>query len=446
MSAKSSNNWPHIEILPFSATNRAAMTDRLKSFFQSISSDFESIQKESCLAKDSFSAADPCRLLMVVDMETDLEAIKKNALYHLNNTPAIRWSEKNIYFGENKKQGEIGFVFPGQGSQYVRMGIDLVRCFEESEKILKRADAAFDQKNRLSAVIFPPPVESKEELKKQEKLLQQTDMAQPAIGVISLLMLHALSRFSVFPTAVCGHSYGELTALHAGGRISRDDFFRLSVDRGRYMAKAGAKQGDAGTMMAVKAPIGDIPKLIADYGLDIILANRNSPDQGVLSGPTADIEKMHTILKEKHIRAIQLPVAAAFHSRLVESAARPFQKSIQATAFLSSDTPVYSNTTGLPYPADEESAKELFGRHLMNPVNFIDEIETMYADGMDTFVEVGPKTVLTGLIRSILNGRDHEAIAINASSGKKSGIRDLADALCQLSAAGHPVDLAEWQF
>ena len=444
MNAIFKHNLSPIAIVALSATSRTAIKDKLKDFFQSIETTFESIQAAGRAAINSFSTSDPCRLTILVEPETDLVALEEKIRHHLDNTPSIMWSEKYVFFAENEKRGKIGFVFPGQGSQYVRMGADLVSFIPASEKILKHADNAFDQESKLSTAIFPPPAEDKAELIDQENRLRQTNVAQPAIGAISLVMLNALARFSVYPEAVCGHSYGELTALYAGGRFSQADFFQLSVARGRYMAEAGKQRGDAGSMMAVKAPIDEIPKLIADNNLDIILANRNSPDQGVLSGPTPEIEKMQAILKENHVRAIQLPVAAAFHSRLVESAARPFQASIQSIAFLNADTPVYSNTSGRPYPADPDAAKQLLGSHLMNPVNFIDNIEQMYADGVDVFIEVGPKTVLTGLIRAILKDRDHTAIAVDASSGKRSGVRDLGAVLCKLSAIGYPVNLSSW--
>jgi len=444
MPEKLLNNQHPLELAAFSGATRDALKEKLEKFFQPFASDFESIRKKARLTREAFSPQSPCRLTMMLDPETDISAQKEIIWHHLNNPAESQWTEKAMYFNENDNPGSIGLVFPGQGSQYVQMGADMVQVLAESEAILKQADAAFDKKNKLSAMIFPEPADNKAELNLQENRLRQTDVAQPAIGMVSLVMLSALARFSVFPDAACGHSYGELTALHAAGRINREDFFRLSVARGRYMAEAGERDGDPGAMLAVKAPIDAIPDMIAEQGLDIILANRNSPDQGVLSGPTEDIEKMHTILKERHIRAIRLPVAAAFHSRLMASAARPFQETIQATRYFHSDIPVYSNTTGHPYPADESSAKVLLGRHLMNPVHFIDDIEAMYADGVDTFIEVGPKPVLTGLIRAILKGRDHTAIALDASSGKKSGITDLAAALARLAAAGHSVDLTAW--
>ena len=428
----------------FSGPTRDALKQELEEFFQSAASDFESIRKRARLTRDAFSAQAPCRLTLLLDPETDMATQKETIWNRLENAADHQWAEKGIYFAADDSPGLIGLVFPGQGSQYVHMGADMVKLLPESEAILEQADAAFDKKNKLSEIVFPKPAQDKAGQSLQEERLRQTDVAQPAIGAVSLVMLSALAGFSIFPDAVCGHSYGELSALCAAGRITRQDFFRLSVARGRYMAEAGEQDGDPGAMVAVKAPIDAIPDMIAEQGLDIILANRNSPDQGVISGPTADIEKMQAIFKANHIRAIKLPVAAAFHSRLVASAARPFQETIESATFLNSDIPVYSNTTGYPYPADAASAKALLGRHLMNPVHFIDDIEAMYADGVDTFIEVGPKTALTGLIRTILRGRDHTAIALDASSGKRSGIRDLAAALAQLSAAGHSVDLTAW--
>ena len=97
-------------------------------------------------------------------------------------------------------------------------------------------------------------------------------------------MLRALTRFGIYPAAVCGHSYGELVALHAAGWISQEDLWRLSRQRGRLMDEAGRAAGDAGSMLAVKAPLQEIASLVKSLQSDVVLANRNSLDQGVLSG------------------------------------------------------------------------------------------------------------------------------------------------------------------
>jgi len=443
-------------ILALSAADRAELKEKIKTRFLSPGvADFARIREQCRSARAVFSNADNCRLLIVIDPATDIEKTLTDCLSYLDSRPEVNrqinrevnWREKNICFGQSphgkKERKKIGLVFPGQGSQYVRMGAALLDRYPELREIVRQAGNCATNEAHFENVLYPALTEDKEEQKQQLEKLQQTEMAQPAIGAASTVLLDLLARFSVFPDAVCGHSYGELTALHAAGRLERSDFFSLSAARGKFMAEAG-KAGDAGRMMAIKAPIADIPELIREHGLDLILANRNTPDQGVLSGPSQDIEKMQAICKEKHIRGLVLPVSAAFHSRLVESAARPFRECLEGVSLASSPVPVYSNTTGRPYPSDEASARKLLGRHLLNPVHFIDDIEAMFADGVDTFVEVGPKPVLTGLIRAILKGRDFTAVATDSSSGKQPALTDLALALCQLAAAGHPVDLTQW--
>jgi acyl transferase domain-containing protein len=257
-------------------------------------------------------------------------------------------------------------------------------------------------------------------------------------------MMRVLNRFGITPAGTCGHSYGELAALFASGRFDERTFFELSVARGKFMAQAGGS-GDKGGMLAVKAPMDAIEELIRNSGLDIVLANRNSPDQGVLSGPTDDISAMKNLCRDKKIRATLLPVAAAFHSRLVQAAAEPFAQKIASVPFFGPGLPVYSNTTGAPYPDSPDAAKKIFSSHLMNPVRFIEEIETMHADGVLIFVEVGPRAVLTGLIKAILKDQPAYALAVDASSGRHSGIADLGRTLCMLSALGYPVNLTEWK-
>ncbi len=280
----------------------------------------------------------------------------------------------------------------------------------------------------------------------QESALRSTDIAQPAIGAVSLGMLEILSLFGLKPDATAGHSYGELPALHAAGWINREDLYRASITRGRLMAEAGAKSdGDPGTMLAVKAPLTDIDQLVVDAHADIVLANRNSPNQGVLSGSTAAIDAAAKMCKTQKMKAIKLPVAAAFHSYLVADAQTPFQTELEKITFSPTKTPVMSNTTGSAYPEDCAKARKQLGCQLANPVNFVKNIETLVAEGAATFVEIGPKSVLTGLVGAILEDRPHHTIAVDRSAGRRFGIIDLAAAISHLAALGYPVDLTPWE-
>jgi acyl transferase domain-containing protein len=139
--------------------------------------------------------------------------------------------------------GKFAFMFPGQGSQYPNMGRDLVCCFPGAMQAIQAADQQFDQDRPLWEILFPRPALTDDQRRQQADALRRTDVAQPAIGAVSLAMLSVLEYFNVRPDATCGHSYGELPALYAAGWIDRETLLALSVTRGRLMADAGKKQG-----------------------------------------------------------------------------------------------------------------------------------------------------------------------------------------------------------
>jgi acyl transferase domain-containing protein len=441
--------WP--EIFSFSAHQRDDLDKQVselkREWLDQPDADARKRLAES--SRQTFSPTDPCRLLFVLPFDQDLAEVYDASAGKLAERTENTWVDKNICYGQNLHPGKIAFVFPGQGSQYPGMGKDLARTFPEIQEAMILADHRFERLPRLSEFIYPDPGGAKTgdpgSSETPEERLRSTDVAQPAIGAVSLGMLRILEKFNIRPDACCGHSFGELTALLAAGRIDGETFMALAVARGKYMAAAG-DEGDRGAMLAVGAPIGDIEALIASVNFDVILANRNSPEQGILSGPTEAVMQMKAICKERKIRATLLPVAAAFHSHLVKDAAEPFQEILKSAAFNHANVPVYANTTALPYPAEPDPAQRLLGAQLLHPVNFLDQVQNMYADGVRTFIEIGPKNVLTGLITTILKQHhDVLAIAVDASAGKRSGLMDLAAAICRLASMGYPVDLLQWR-
>ncbi len=435
-----------MEIFTFSGNSR----DAVKAVAAEMLSEYEkpdAMQDLAELAKrsrEAFNPEDFSRLAMVVPPGALLPDCLKNALRALDSPGEIDTAQfAGIFYGEDKPPGKIAFLFPGQGSQYIAMGRDLVNAFPRAQTVIDRMEALFDHEQTLWEYMYPEAPKDKTDKNRQEDLLRQTDVAQPAIGTISLIMTYILSMYRLFPDAAAGHSYGELSALCAGKRISENDFLRLSVWRGRLMADAAGT--DKGQMLAVKAHPDMIGQLVKSTGVDVVLANKNSPEQGVLSGSSDEIEKMVHICRENRIRAMLLPVAAAFHSRLVFNAADGFRQKIRQIEILPGPIPVYSNKTALPYPADEKEAAHLLGKHLESPVHFMDQIMNMHSDGIRVFVEVGPKNVLTGLVHSTLKGSVFTAFSMDASAGKNSGLYDLAVVLCRLGAAGYPIDFRPWK-
>jgi len=209
--------------------------------------------------------------------------------------------------------------------------------------------------------------------------LRATQVAQPAIGAVSLGALKTLAGFGLTADAVAGHSYGELTALCAAGRIDETSLHLLSRLRGRLMAAGSGN--DPGSMLAVSAPLADVEKLLVDEQLDLVIANRNAPTQSVLSGSSAETARAIAACAARGLTAKQLPVAAAFHSALVAEAAEPFLTALDKIELKAGTIPVYANSTANCYPADSQAAKELLGNQLARPVEFVAQIEAMYAEG-----------------------------------------------------------------
>src|SRR5262249_4690947 len=155
-----------------------------------------------------------------------------------------------------------------------------------------------------------------------------------------------------------------------------------------------------------------------------------APRQAVLSGATREIERATAGLDRRQIKSTPLPVAAAFHSPLVADAERPFRKALEAICLQAARIPVFANTSAEQYPLEPSEVRELLGGQLARPVNFVQEIENMVRDGVRTFIEVGPGSVLTRLVEATVKEvAAHEAIdafALDASGGKRTGIVDLA--------------------
>ena len=463
---KSEITWDgSIEILSLSAPSPEALKNDLAAWKTMAEKDLSngSFSMHAAKSRALFSNQHPCRLLIILQQfdpdglwADDLQTTCSEALTALeSHKDRSFWNTSRMFFGNASQEGKIGFLFPGQGSQYVGMARELACMFPQAMNAIDAANDAFFTFSaglntpepahlQLSDRIYPPFSSDSTKKQAQKKALQSTRMAQPAIGAVSLGMVKILEHFGITPEATCGHSYGELTALASAGWISTENFLKLSVARGHFMEKAGSA-GSAGLMIAVKAPIEALMALTRDASFPITLANLNSPFQGVLSGSRDAITRAEALCLEKGFSSVRLPVAAAFHSPLVQDAAGPFDAFLESIDIRPSKIPVIANVTGKPYPDDPHAVKTLLGQQITHPVQFVDAIEHLYEMDVRTFIEVGPRSILTGLVRSILKNRPAAAIAVDASSGKESALLDLAKVLCRLAAAGYPVQLSCWE-
>ena len=274
------------------------------------------------------------------------------------------------------------YIFPGQGSQFPGMGQDL---YPGHKDLMESANSILGF--RITDIMFSGTADD----------LKATRVTQPAIFLHSVVL--AKSQASA-PDMVAGHSLGEFSALVAAGALSFEDGLRLVSLRAQAMQECCEMQ--PGAMAAIIGlPDARIEEVCAGIP-GVVPANYNSPGQVVISGEEAAVDKACEILKADGAkRALRLPVSGAFHSPLMEPAREKLARAIEATPFQAPRCPVYQNVTAAP-TEDPAVIRENCLKQLTSPVKWTQSVINMAADGATEFVELGPGTVLTGLVKRIL--------------------------------------------
>ncbi len=292
------------------------------------------------------------------------------------------------------------YVFPGQASQKVGMGLSVYEQYASARAVFDEADSVLGFP--LSRLCFEGPPDE----------LTKTVNVQPALVATSMACLRAaqeaLSSKLPTPAFVAGHSLGEYTALAAAGALDLADALRLVRERGRLMYEAGLRS--PGSMMAViafdRAPLQEVCE---EAGVEI--SNVNAPGQLVISGAVDKLEKAAEMAKERGARRlIPLNVSGAFHSTLMEPVLSEFSDYMESFTFKTPTVPVVSNVTAQPL-TDERSIREELLSQLRHCIQWQASVEYMSRNGITTYYEIGPGTVLSGLIKRI----SPDAITINLS-------------------------------
>ena len=277
------------------------------------------------------------------------------------------------------------YVFPGQGAQFVGMGKDLYESNEQARELFERANEILGF--RITDVMFEGTAED----------LKQTKVTQPAVflhSVISALVL------GVEPEMVAGHSLGEFSALVVAKVLSFEDGLPLVAARAMAMQKAC--ELNPSVMAAVLGlPDEKVEEVCAQIDGVVVPANYNCPGQLVISGANEAIDAACEKMKEAGAkRAMKLPVGGAFHSPLMEPARVELEAAIRATTYNKPICPVYQNVDAKPYTDPEELKRNSIAQ-LTGPVRWTQTVQNMVADGASSFRELGPGTVLQGLIKKI---------------------------------------------
>ncbi len=390
----------------------------------------------ACNYQKSFDGKNNFRVAFIINNQTELRTYIDKVKGHINSNPSKAFSVPGKFYYQNEKHAtpKIAFLFPGQGSQYLNMGSDIISEFENAMEIWDNAvSCEIDNVDQLSEIVFPIPTYSDNDKIKQRKHLNETQRAQPALGITCLAYLSILDLVEIKPHCTGGHSYGEIPALFAGGIIqSVHDLLYLSQKRGEFM---GLNDIPAGAMTAVTTSESVMNKILKTNKSSVCVANINSKTQIVISGKIEDIECIETCLSEKSIPYKRLQVSSAFHSTLMQSSKSSFQKCLKSIKIAKPKIPVYSNKNGTTFPPRINEIKEDLASQLTNPVRFDDQINSMIQDGINIFIEVGPNSVLTNLLKNgIADKSDYLTVSMDTKG--KNGLESLWNSFAQLSLAG----------
>jgi [acyl-carrier-protein] S-malonyltransferase len=302
--------------------------------------------------------------------------------------------------GTMTSTGKIAFCFPGQGSLEAGMGREIAEAVPESMDVFERASEASGLD--LVYLCFDAP----------ESELVETDVQQPALVATSLAVLAAIRRRGIKPDFVVGHSVGEFAALAASSMVKLEEAIALVRERGLAMAEAA--RANPGSMAAILGLDDEAVERICRRIRNVWPANYNCPGQVVISGQDAAVDEVCGIVGEMGARrAVKLRVSGAFHSPLVARAAERLRPTLDRVKFSEPTSPLMSTVTARIETA--RRMRPLLLEQLTAPVKFTHAAQALVREGVQTFVEVGPGTVLSGLIKRI--DRDVKTVSVDGPAG-----------------------------
>jgi [acyl-carrier-protein] S-malonyltransferase len=285
---------------------------------------------------------------------------------------------------------QMVFLFPGQGSQYVGMGKEIHDHYPAARDLFIQAEEITGYP--LRDLCFNGPLEQ----------LTLTINLQPAITAVNLATLACMEEKGLIPQATAGHSLGEYSALYCAGVIGLEDTFRLVKARGGLMDQAAGK--NPGAMAAIMGLTREtLEAILSELGREgaIGAANYNTPDQTVISGTKALIEKACQKAAQSGGKAVPLAVSGAWHSPLMQEAGEAFKEVLSSVKFNPPRNTIFLNVTGKA-ETDSTKIKEIMASQIGQPVRWVDLVGNLMGQGVSRFVEVGPKKVLLGLVRKCL--------------------------------------------
>lgn len=370
------------------------------------------------------------RLAVVARDDQELASRSTHAMAELRRNPDAPAFELPgvCYAPRSRSRGKVAALFAGQGSQYVGMGAATALGTPIVREELDAMSLACG--GSLARAIYPPPAFDPDTKSAQEAILRRTEYAQPGLGALAAGQYRYLRDLGLRVEGVLGHSYGELVALWAAHALDDKSFRDLSITRGHAMASLPDDRSDPGSMAAVRAAPEELSDHLSAHP-DVMICNLNAPDQTVVGGGSEAVRSFVGAVQGAGFGAQHLPVAAAFHTRYVAHAVEHFGTAVAGAAWRAPEIAVYSSTANAEYGADLDHNRAVLADQLIEPVAFGPRVRQMYDEGYRTFVEFGPRSVLSHLVRGNLGDEAEDVTLLNADGGPGS---DGDFALKQLAA------------
>ena len=427
------------ELYVFRAASAAELATQAEAWSRRLgqTSTFRAVQLADALARAATRTRGGHRLAIVAKNLADLKGRLETAAARLRAHQEFAPADP-IAYAQQAVEGRVAFLFPGQGSQAVNMLEQLALCFPLVRGVFEQADAVLGAAwpRRLSALVFPPPAYSPEESEAQARSLNQTQVAQPALGAAGYAAHVLLRHLGIEPDAVAGHSYGEYVALCAARAITFADLIRVSERRGRVVEET---QGSGQVrMLAVQADAGELAELLAACP-GVSLAGDNAPGQAIAGGARECVAAFQEKLKARGTGFTEIAMSAGFHIPEARPAAQLFAQYLETIDMQAPALAVYSNLEAAVYPDRPEPMRRVLVSQLTEPLRFREEIEALYAAGVRVFIEAGPGKVLSGLVKRTLAGRPAAILPLDRGSGE--GLADLLRVIAWAYVHGKPVRL-----